>query len=133
MEACEVLARWVENPLTFKYVSKLGEYTFEIDGKEVEESLYIDTEKTIADVVAAVVREIAKELLNEEVCCEYDADIGNYIDVRALQSDKVLFSVKVADVEEYKGDVTGYKAVWRPLKEIIKDTVEAVKGYKSAQ
>jgi len=133
MEMCGVLARWVENPLTFKYVSKLGEYLFEVNGKNVEESFYIDLEKTVADMAEAAVRETVKELLGKEIYCEYDETLSDYIDVREQDSDEVLFSVKVADVEEYKGAASGYKATWRPLKDIIKDTIEAVKGYKATQ
>ena len=129
MEIPEVLIEWLGKPITFKCITENGETIYEINDKNVNEEDFIDTEATIVVLTNNIIREITKELVNKDVYCSYDEMTSDYIDVKEIVTDKVLFSIKVANVKEYKVIKRGYKVTWKPLLQIIKDTITAVKGY----
>jgi len=133
MEMCEVLVEWLENPIKTKNERDANYEKFYVNNVEVTSNEFIDIEATLTSIIAETAKAIAKELLGKEVNADYDPDYGDYLDIKD-ENGEVLFSVKVADIEELRTP-DSYKSTttWRPLKDIIKDTIEAIKGYKSTQ
>jgi len=129
MEMCEVLTNLVE----FHVKTRNERYSdcerFYVNEERVTEREFIDVEATLANVVAKTVKAVAEELLNMEVDVDFDPDVGDYLDVKDLEGN-TLFSVRVATCNDFSGS-NYYEAstTWRPLKDIIKDTIEAIKGY----
>jgi len=129
MEMCEVLAKWLENPIKTRNVSEKDCERFYVNNVEVNPSEFVDTEATLAGIIAGIAEVIAEEALNTNVETDFDPDIGNYLDIKS-ENGEVLFSVKVADIEELRTpDSYKLTTTWRPLKEVILSTIEAIKGY----
>jgi len=70
---------------------------------------------------------VVEAMLDKKVYSEFDSDVGDYIDIRDFETDEILFSIKISPL------ITNKEIIYRPLKDVIKDTVEAIKGYKSTQ
>jgi len=129
MEMCEILAKLVESQVVTKNIRYPDREEFLVNGERVTENEFIDAEATLANVVAKTVKVFVEELLNREVDVDYDPDIGDYLDVKDPEGN-ILFSIRVATCIDFRAsDRYEVSTKWRPLKEIIADTIEAAKGY----
>ena len=70
---------------------------------------------------------VVEAMLDKKVYSEFDPDVGDYVDVRDFETDEILFSIKISPL------ITNKEIIYRPLRDVVKDTVEAIKGYKSTQ
>jgi len=88
---------------------------------------YEDAVDAIDAMYINAIDSVVEAMLDKKVYSEFDSDVGDYIDIRDFETDEILFSIKISPL------ITNKEIIYRPLKDVIKDTVEAIKGYKSTQ
>ena len=134
MDRLEVLLNWLEREVEIEMACCSRRRRAKVNGKEVAFSCAEKLIEAMDAIVERVINAISQFTMGDEVKASISTYDCEYVDVEDIFSGEVLFSVRFREYSDWHvSPCTYYHYKYRPLRSIIEDAIEAVKGYLSVK